>query len=61
LRVLNEKRKFTEPRRPWYVDTPAWYPGPSPWAPGNGAEGSKVTVGQGEEAEKEGDPYPQAA
>jgi hypothetical protein len=33
IRTANERRKFVKPRRPWYTDTPAWYPGPSPWNP----------------------------
>ncbi|MEY9925673.1 hypothetical protein ABH926_000293 [Catenulispora sp. GP43] len=33
VRAHNEQRRFQKPRTPWYADTPAWYPGPSPWRP----------------------------
>ena len=33
VRAHNEQRRFQRPRAPWYTDTPAWYPGPSPWHP----------------------------
>lgn len=33
VRAHNERRRFNQPRRPWYTETPAWYPGPSPWRP----------------------------
>ncbi|MEY9888636.1 hypothetical protein ABIA35_001884 [Catenulispora sp. MAP12-49] len=33
VRTYNEQRRFQKPRAPWYTDTPAWYPGPSPWRP----------------------------
>jgi hypothetical protein len=33
VRAHNEQRGFRQPRRPWYADAPAWYPGPSPWQP----------------------------
>src|SRR5260370_1333043 len=33
VRAHNEQRRFQRPRAPWYTDTPAWYPGPSPWRP----------------------------
>lgn len=33
VRAHNERRRFQRPRTPWYTDTPAWYPGPSPWHP----------------------------
>ncbi|ACU76705.1 HNH endonuclease [Catenulispora acidiphila DSM 44928] len=33
VRAHNEQRRFQQPRRPWYADTPAWYVGPSPWRP----------------------------
>ncbi|NUP46711.1 MAG: DUF222 domain-containing protein [Catenulispora sp.] len=33
VKALSEGRSFQQPRRPWYTDTPAWYPGPSPWQP----------------------------
>jgi hypothetical protein len=33
IRAHNEERRFRQPRTPWYTDTPAWYPGPSPWCP----------------------------
>lgn len=33
IRAHNEQRRFQRPRVPWYTDTPAWYPGPSPWHP----------------------------
>ncbi|WP_194921243.1 HNH endonuclease signature motif containing protein [Catenulispora rubra] len=39
IRARNEKRRFQQPRAPWYTDTPAWYPGPSPWRP-EGSEGA---------------------
>ncbi|MBS2539327.1 DUF222 domain-containing protein [Catenulispora sp. NF23] len=33
VRAHNQRRRFDRPRVPWYADTPAWYPGPSPWRP----------------------------
>ncbi|NUR58944.1 MAG: DUF222 domain-containing protein [Catenulispora sp.] len=33
VKSLDEGRRYQQPRRPWYTDSPAWYPGPSPWRP----------------------------
>jgi hypothetical protein len=60
IRTRNEERKFAQPRRPWYTDTPAWYPGPSPWHP-EGNTVQEVTVARGEEAPNPADSYPAAA
>ncbi|GAA1985649.1 hypothetical protein [Catenulispora subtropica] len=47
VRAHNEQRRFRQPRRPWYTDTPAWYPGPSPWRPieSEGSESSGEAEG----------------
>lgn len=33
VKALGAGRRCQQPRRPWYIDSPAWYPGPSPWRP----------------------------
>ncbi|MEZ0106990.1 hypothetical protein ABH920_000981 [Catenulispora sp. EB89] len=45
IRASNEKRRFEQPRTPWYADTPAWYPGPSPWRPEGSEGGAPEHVG----------------
>jgi hypothetical protein len=46
VRAHNEQRRFQRPRIPWYVDTPAWYAGPSPWRPeGSDVPGSPEAAG----------------
>ena len=47
VRAHNEKRRFQRPRAPWYTDTPAWYPGPSPWRP-EASEAADATSAGGE-------------
>ena len=47
LRAHNERRRFQQPRTPWYTDTPAWYPGPSPWRP----ESPEATISEATAAE----------
>lgn len=36
--IRTGSRGAEERRKPWYTDTPAWYPGPSPWRPSSGVD-----------------------
>lgn len=41
LKVAGQDHRSDEERKqPWYMDTPAWYPGPSPWRPSGASEAS---------------------
>ena len=41
-------RSDEERKQPWYMDTPAWYPGPSPWRPSGASEARAIALRAGD-------------